>query len=422
MTAVVSNLEKINTMKMLDDRTIEIVKSTVPVLQVHGEAITRRFYERLFEAHPELLNMFNHAHQQQGQQQMALANAVYAAAQHIDNLSAILPSVRQIGHKHRGLGVKKEHYPVVGENLLLAIQDVLGSAATPDILAAWEKAYGVIASTFMQMEQQFDEQASAQPGGWSGFRSFQVKRKVKESDVITSFYLEPVDQGAIAYFIPGQYITVRVQPKDQPFVHLRQYSLSDAPGLPYYRISVKKESAIQEKPAGVVSSYLHEQIGVGDVIEVSAPAGAFTLDRSHDLPIVLISGGVGLTPMISMLNTLIQSGDKRPIVYIHAALQGSVHAFANHVEELAETHSHLSVYTIYEKPTVEDEALQRHQLSGYITDDFLRPLVPQNADVYFCGPTPFMQAVYRILHSIGIQEDRIHYEFFGPEGVLTNLT
>src|SRR5690606_5710012 len=125
--------------------TIAIIKSTVPVLETHGQAVTKRFYQRLFEAHPELLNIFNHANQRQGRQQAALANSVYAAAANIENLSAILPVVRQIGHKHRSLGVKPEHYPIVGENLLAAMKDVLGDAATPEILDAWAEAYGVIA-------------------------------------------------------------------------------------------------------------------------------------------------------------------------------------------------------------------------------------------------------------------------------------
>ena len=147
----------------------------------------------MFNNHPELLNVFNHANQKQGRQQTALANAVYAAAANIDNLGAIIPVVKQIGQKHRALGILPEQYPIVGENLLAAIKDVLGDAATDEIINAWAEAYGVIADAFIGIEQEMYNEAKEQPGGWEGFRNFVVAKKVKESDVITSFYLKPED-------------------------------------------------------------------------------------------------------------------------------------------------------------------------------------------------------------------------------------
>ncbi|NQD67191.1 nitric oxide dioxygenase, partial [Bacillus haikouensis] len=134
---------------MLSQKTIDIVKSTAPVLEVKGTEITSVFYKNLFAAHPELLNIFNHVNQKKGRQQTALANTVYAAAQHIDQLEALLPAVKQIAHKHRSLGVKPEHYPIVGEHLLGAIKEVLGDAATDEIIQAWADAYGVIAGVFI---------------------------------------------------------------------------------------------------------------------------------------------------------------------------------------------------------------------------------------------------------------------------------
>lgn len=133
---------------MLSQETINIIKSTVPVLEQHGTTITTVFYKNLFEKHPELLNIFNHANQSKGRQQTALANAVYAAAANIDNLSAILPAVVQIAHKHKSLGIKEEHYPIVGYHLLGAIKEVLGDAATPAIIAAWGK---LTASSLMHL-------------------------------------------------------------------------------------------------------------------------------------------------------------------------------------------------------------------------------------------------------------------------------
>jgi nitric oxide dioxygenase len=404
---------------MLSDKTIQIIKSTVPVLEIHGTAITKRFYEMLFSNHPDLLNIFNHANQKQGKQQMALANAVYAAAQHIDKLEAIIPVVKQIAHKHRSLGIKAEHYPIVGENLLAAIKDVLGSAATDEIIEAWAEAYGVIADAFIGVEAEMYEHTEQQPGGWAGFRAFKVERKVKESDVITSFYLVPQDGKEIAAFKPGQYVSVKMNIPGDPYTHLRQYSLSDASGNPYYRISVKREDAVGGQPAGKVSVYLHEQVKEGDVLMVSAPAGDFTLDQQDARPVTLISGGVGLTPMVSMLKTLVVTEPQRQVTFIHAAQNGNTHAMREEIEELARKHPQLSVYWCYDKPTDHDKATGAYHREGFIDLPWLQTVVPtKDVGFYFCGPVPFMIAVNCSLKSWGIPEADIHYEFFGPAGSL----
>lgn len=395
---------------MLDPKTIEIIKSTVPVLEVHGQAITRKFYETMFKNHPELLNVFNHANQRQGKQPTALANAVYAAAAHIDHLEEILPVVRGIAQKHRALGILPEQYPIVGENLLAAIKMVLGDAATDEIIEAWGKAYGVIADVFIRVEAEMYQTAEQQPGGWRGFRRFIVDRKVKESDVITSFYLKPEDGEEIASYLPGQYITVRVKPEGQTFTHLRHYSLSTSPGHAYYRISVKREEAEGDRPAGIVSTYLHHDIQEGDILELSAPAGEFTLDPAVQLPVVLISGGVGLTPMVSMLETLLERDPAHDVVYIHAARDGSHHAMREHIIQWTEAHSSLRSYVVYESPAAGEEC----DKIGYIDLPWLQTVANANADFYFCGPTPFMRAIHQALKQWKVPEERIHFEFFGP--------
>ena len=148
------------------------------------------------------------------------------------------------------------------------------------------------------------QQAANEAGGWSGYRNFVIDRKLEESSVITSFYLVPQDGGEISAYQPGQYITLRVKPEGEAYYHNRHYSLSSAPGQPYYRITVKREDELEGKPAGVVSTWSHHHAEVGTVLEVTAPAGSFTLDTDSDLPLVLISGGVGLTPMVAMLETV----------------------------------------------------------------------------------------------------------------------
>lgn len=404
---------------MLSAQSIQIIKSTVPVLEVHGVTITKRFYELLFTNHPELLNLFNQANQKQGRQQTALANTVYAAAQHIDNLAAIIPVVKQIGHKHRSLGVKPEHYPVVGKYLLMAIKDVLGDAATDEILNAWAEAYGIIADAFIGIEQEMYEETYAKTGGWEGFRDFRVERKEKESDVITSFYLVPADGKPFASFEPGQYVSIKVNQEGAEHTQIRQYSLSDAPRKPYYRITVKREDGDQHREAGHVSNYLHHDVQEGDILSVAAPAGDFILHTPDKRPVVLISGGVGLTPIISMLNTLIKEEPNRTITFIHAAQNGDVHAFREQVNALAEKNRQLSVYYCYNQPTERDLEQQLFHKEGYIDSPWLQSIIMDtSAAYYFCGPTPFMSAINGILQQWGVPSPDIHFEFFGPAASL----
>lgn len=402
---------------MLDQRTIEIIKSTVPVLEKHGETITTRFYQLMFGNHPELLNIFNHANQKQGRQQKALAGTVYAAAMYIDDLAVILPVVKQIAQKHRSLGIKPEHYPIVGKHLLLAIKDVLGDAATDEIIDAWAQAYNVIADAFISVEAELYDETENQPGGWNGFRNFIVDRKVVESEVITSFYLKPEDNKGIADFAPGQYISIKLEIAGEKFTHIRQYSLSDAPGKDYYRISVKREAGTAN-PDGLVSNHLHDGVNQGDILKVSAPAGDFVLDTEKNTPLVLLSGGVGLTPMMSMLKTVVEVQPERKVTFVHAAANGNVHALRDEVEEVANL-DNVNSFFFYDSPTEEDRKNNHFDVEGFVTRDWLKENITiKDADFYFCGPVPFMKAINRSLKELGVNEERIHFEFFGPMGNL----
>jgi nitric oxide dioxygenase len=402
---------------LLDKKSIEIIKSTVPVLEEHGEKITTRFYQLMFGNHPELLNIFNHANQKQGKQQKALASTVYAAAKYIDNLEAIVPVVKQIGHKHRSLGIKPEHYPIVGKHLLLAIKDVLGDAATDEIINAWAEAYNVIADAFISIEAEMYDEAKNQKGGWDGFRRFIVDRKVVESDVITSFYLKPEDGEALADFIPGQYISIKLVIDGEQYTHIRQYSLSSSPGKDHYRISVKKETS-PTNPDGMVSNYLHDQVNEGAILEISAPAGDFILDTEKNSPVVLLSGGVGLTPMVSMLNTLVEKQPEREVTFIHAAANGNLHALRDEVAEVSKK-GNVKTVVFYDSPTEEDRLKEHFDVEGYVTKEWISDNTNiTTADFYFCGPVPFMKMVFQSLKQLGVTEDRIHFEFFGPMGNL----
>jgi len=400
---------------MLKPSTIATVKATAPVLAVHGYAIIERFYERLFQAHPELKNLFNMRHQERGEQQRALAGAVLAYATNADNLSALTSAVGRITHKHASLNVQPEQYGVVGQHLLAAIKEVLGDAATTDIIDAWAEAYQELADIFIQAEARLYEEAAARPGGWRGWRNFVVSHKRPESEVITSFFLEPEDGRPIADFKPGQYISMVVDVPRLGLQQVRQYSLSDAPHGKWYRISVKRESGDAEHTAGYVSNLLHDLVNTGDVVRIAPPFGDFHVDMQATTPVVLISGGVGLTPLVSMLKAVLKNTD-REVVFVHGARNSSVHAMKDRLRGAADTNRRLTSIVFYDAPLETDVPGYDHDYVGLvdlrrISQAVLKP----DADYYICGPLPFMRMQVATLKELGVDEARLHYEVFGTD-------
>ncbi|SDX24433.1 nitric oxide dioxygenase [Marininema mesophilum] len=402
---------------MLDEKTISIVQSTAPVLKEHSKEIGERFYKLLFEKAPDLYNIFNQTNQKRGLQQEALGYAVYAAGEHITNLDAIKPVIERIAQKHRAIGIKAEQYPVVGETLLQAVKDVLGDTATDEIIDAWGKAYGYIADAFINLEKKLYEETEHQPGGWKGYRDFYVDKKVKESEDVTSFYLKPKDEKVIAAHKPGQYLTIKAEIPGEKYTHIRHYSLSESPGKDYYRISVKREEH-QNTPEGMISNYLHIQIQNGDTLPFSAPAGDFVLDN-NSTPVILISGGIGITPVISMLNAVVSEQPNRQVTFIHAARNSQYHPFKDDVKKLENNHKNLKSFVCYDSPTTEDKQEGNFDKEGYIDLDFLKSSVStRDADFYLCGSVPFMEAIIKSLKEWGIPTEHIHYESFSPVAIL----
>jgi nitric oxide dioxygenase len=407
---------------MICEQTMSIVKATAPAVALHAEAITRRFYTLMFSGNPEVKAYFNQAHQHSGNQQRALAGAICAYAANIDNLAALGPAVELIAQKHCSLGIQREHYPIVGKHLLVAIKDVLGDAATDEVIAAWADAYQFLADVFIGREADIYQEQAAAPGGWNGYRRFIVARKTPESEVVTSFYLRPADGQALAHFKPGQYITVKI---DHPTVPTspRNYSLSDRPGLGHYRISVKREVALApDAPAGLISNYLHDRVHERDHVEIGPPCGEFTLDPQNlsGRPIVLVSGGVGITPLLSMLKSLAHHDVRSPIYFIHGARNSLVHALAGEVRRLASECPNVRTHFRYDAPHADDLANRHCDSTGLIDIDLVRQLLPNNdADFYLCGPKPLMIGLYHGLKRWGVDESRLRFEFFGPKEELT---
>lgn len=403
---------------MISQTSIQIVKSTATVVAMHAEAITRRFYTLMFEANPETQAYFNPAHQHSGGQQRALAGAICAYAANIDNLAALEPAVELIAQKHCSLGIRPEHYPIVGKHLLVAIKHILGDAATDEVITAWGEAYGMLAEVFIAREAQIYREQSTVPGGWNGYRRFIVDRKCQENEYIASFYLRPEDGGQLAVYKPGQYITVKIDPSKLA-TPPRNYSLSDRPGLDNYRISVKRESSSsREAPAGLVSNYLHDRVSEGDVLDIGPPCGEFTLEleRIADRPIVLISGGIGITPLLSMLKHMVHRQANTPIRFLHAARNSRHHAFAEDVRRLATECPNISTHFRYDAPLADDVRHGHCDSVGLVDMRLLKELLPtNNANCFVCGPKPFMSRILDSLEQLGVPLSQIHYEFFGPK-------
>lgn len=405
---------------MTSEKTIQIVKSTAPFLQEHGEALTRHFYQRMFSHNPEVIPFFNPIHQKTGKQQGALASAITAFAANIDNLEVLGGAVELIAQKHASLMVKPEHYPIVGENLLAAIREVLNESATEDIMTAWAEAYDLLANILSGREKQIYDKNAKRPGGWQGFKSFRLIRKEKESSNITSFYFVASDGSPLPAFRPGQYITVRIKTQNDSTT-MRNYSLSDKPGQDHFRISVKRETSPEAgTPPGYVSNMLHDSIDVGDSIEIAPPCGEFFLDVSEKQirPIVLLAAGVGITPINSILLTALDAFPDRQIILVHAAVNEDVQAFRSSFVSLAQKHNNLKVYFRYSDAS---SGRMENCSNGFVTTEYLETLLPgHNADYYFCGPPPFMVALYHGLIQWGIPTTQLHFEFFGPRQELDN--
>jgi nitric oxide dioxygenase len=363
-----------------------IIKQTVPVLEEHGETITKLMYQNMFQQHPELLNMFNQTNQKVGDQPKALANTVLAAAKHVDHLEALTPAVLGIANKHRALNVKPEHYPIVGENLLGAIQEVLGDDASPEIIDAWGEYYGELAQVFIDIEDDMYETSA-----WEGFQPFKVTAKDQMSEDIVRFTADnknlPLD------FKAGQYITVKVKPEDYPNEALRHYSICSIDTTNGIQFAVKREGV--NETSGVVSHYMHDDVNVGDTIELSAPAGDFTMNPAHE-KVLFVAGGVGATPIMAMAEEAIDRGLDAKLLY--SAYDEAHQPFKEEMEKLKDD------IDVHVKLTNQEGVLVREDFAGY-----------EDREVYICGSMHFMEAMTQVLKEVGFNDKQIHFEPFGPK-------
>ncbi|MGI5452124.1 globin domain-containing protein [Streptomyces sp. CA-249302] len=396
---------------MLSADSAAVVRATLPAVAGALDEITTRFYEAMFRDRPELLDgMFNRGNQASGAQRQALAGSIAAFATALLDNPDVRPDtlLARIAHKHASVGVTDDQYTIVHKYLFGAIAETLGDAVTPEVAAAWDEVYWLMAGALIGREACLYQEARVEPGRiWRPWTV--VERRAETPDVV-SFLLRPTDGRRSPRARAGQYVSVRVWMPDG--VHqLRQYSLSSDPGRELRRITVKRVGATAVAPGGEVSNLLHSRVREGDRLYLSAPFGdVFLDDRAHDTgPLVLISAGIGGTPMTAILAHLEAEASTRPVLVLHADRSPADHALRAETRDLVRQLPAAQAHFWYEKPGPEEPTAREGLM------DLTGVELPEDATVFLCGPLPFMRDLRAQLLGAGVPAQRIRYEVFGPD-------
>lgn len=362
-----------------------IVKATAPTVGAHTENIVHDFYPRMFKNNPETKAFFNPANQfaEPPTQRMALANAIVAYATNIEDLTPLTSAVQIIANKHCGLQVKAEHYPIVDENLAAAVLEVLGEdVVTPEIGGAWREAVQALAKILIDTELGLTEEAANRSGGWRGVKDFRITgiRDVTETCREFTFEAADGDKNAID-FTAGQFLTVHLQGEG---LTPRHYSVTNAPGKSFLQCCVKKI------PGGAVSNALHS-LKEGDVVPLAPPFGLF---KMNDRPAVLISAGIGATPMKSFLDSSVSNVK----LVVHVDSNETTHPFKSEMEASG----------------VETKFIYTQQSGRPVPGELVAELQPYLADhdFYLCASAGFSAEIHTALKAAGASN--IYADVFGP--------
>ncbi|AKZ53826.1 Flavohemoprotein [Streptomyces ambofaciens ATCC 23877] len=392
---------------MLSEQSVPVVRATLPAVGGALGDITTLFYRKLFDAHPELLrDLFNRGNQAGGEQQRALAGSIAGFAGMLLDHPDVRPDamLSRIAHKHASLGITAEQYKIVHRHLFAAIAEVLGDAVTPEVAAAWDEVYWLMAHALMALETRLYQEAGVAEG--EVWRRMEIVERREQTPDAVSLALRPVDGHPTPPFRPGQYVSVRSELPDGSR-QIRQYSLSAGPGRSDRRITVKRVRG-GAGPEGEVSSWLHAHAREGDVLTVSAPFGDLA-PVDGDGPLLLASAGIGITPVLSVLDHLAASGATRPVTVVHADRTPADHAHRQEQLDLIRALPGARLHLWYEEPG--DQA--PHASAGRA--DLAGVDLPPGLTAYLCGPVPFMRAVRGDLLRRGVPARAVHYEVFGPD-------
>ncbi|MBT3150252.1 hemin transporter [Streptomyces sp. CHD11] len=393
---------------MLSDESAALLRATLPAVAGALDEITTRFYGAMFRDRPELLDgLFNRGNQASGAQRRALAGSIAGFAQALltDPDSRPDALLARIAHKHVAVGITDDQYTIVHKYLFGAIAEVLGDAVTPDVAAAWDEVYWLMAGALIAREARLYHEAGVEPGDiW---RPWTVVERHEETDDVVSFLLRPADGRPAPPARAGQYVSVKVRMPDG-VCQLRQYSLSSDPGDEVRRITVKRVAGAEDAPDGEVSTLLFEEVGTGDELTLSVPAGDVALDEA-DTPLILASAGIGCTPMLGMLARLRATGSTRRVLVLHADGSPAEHALCAETRETVSELPDAEAVFWYERPGADEPGVRGGLMSLEGLD------IPADATVYLCGPLPFMRAVRGQLLAAGVPARSVHYEVFGPD-------
>ncbi|MGZ4538455.1 MAG: globin domain-containing protein [Blastococcus sp.] len=394
---------------MLSDRSRPVIEATLPVVADNIEEIATRFYTHLFGEHPELQDgIFNRGNQAEKTQQMALAGSVAVFASDLVKVPEQLPEhlLSRIAHKHASLGITPDQYEVVHDNLFWAIVDVLGDAVTPEVAAAWDEVYWLMAYALINLERGLYSARGVTPQ--TVWRDWEVAERIDETPDVVTFRVRRTDHRLVRTSLPGQYVTVQMPMPDgvrQP----RQYSLTRADDGVHRQFSVKRVHG-GDKPDGEVSNRLCDTVQVGDRLTLSLPFGDVVLDDSGR-PVVFASAGIGITPMAGMLSHLTAAGSQLPITLLHADVDEESFALRGQVLADLQALPGASMHVWYERGS--DSTLPVEAHAGQMDLDDVK--LPDGALYYLCGPLPFMQAVRSALIDRDVPARDIQYEVFGPD-------
>jgi nitric oxide dioxygenase len=394
---------------MLSDKSRPVVAATLPVVGEHIGEIAKRFYQHMFGNHPELLDgLFNRGNQAQGEQQQALAGSVAAFASSLVNTPDRLPEslLSRIAHKHASLGIRPDQYQLVHDNLMWAIVDVLGDAVTPEVAAAWDEVYWLMANVLINQERGLYSARGVRPA--TVWRPWRVERKIRETADVATFVVKRIDDRLVKTSLPGQYVTV-LMPVPDGIRQPRQYSLTRADDGEHRQFSVKRVRG-DGKPDGEVSNLLHDTVDVGDVLTMSLPYGDVVLDDAGR-PVVFASAGIGIAPMAGMLSHLVTAVSGLSITVLHADADESAFALRRQVVNDVLALPNASLHVWYESGGASNEPVSVH--AGMM--DVSQVELPDDALYYMCGPLPFMQALRSALIERGVAPADIQYEVFGPD-------
>lgn len=381
-------------------RQKDLIKASVPILKKSGEVLTAKFYQKMLSENPAVRPFFNETDQKLLRQPKILAYALLAYAQNIDDLAPLTDFVNGIVVKHVGLQVKAEHYPIVGSCLLGTMGELLGpETANAEFLKAWEVAYGNLAQLLINAEH-----AAFQTLEWTGFRDFKVTRLVGESSDVKSVYFAPVE-GKIAVPQRGQYVCIRWNLPGAEFERSREYSLSMFPENNEYRISVR------HLEGGVVSSYVHHGLQVGDLLRVAPPCGRL-LYRPSEKDVVLFVGGIGITPLVSIMEEALKQG--RKVTLLNSNKTEASRPFGPYLAALKDKYGSKFVMAEFFSMDPLARGIQKTFNRSLEAQDFDDLDYSQEHDIYMLGPPKYMQFVRAELGKRGVSNADIATESFGP--------